>query len=140
MRGCICVDMEEVMNDSQAYQLGYFVGLMIGSIGIGTICGLLPFFVARARNRGGLAVPPLITCMACGFVGGIIFAGPAMLIFTFIVSMLKNLDPFADPDDPMRHEAPRFATDVYTLPPNTRTLDRTPGSTDQPRQQRPSTE
>ena len=124
MRGCVCADVEEVMNDSQAYQLGYFIGLMVGSIGIGTICGLLPFFVSKSRHRPGLAVGALLTCMACGFLGGIILAGPVMLIFTVIASMVKNLDPFADPDDPMRHESPRFATDVYTLPPNTQALDK----------------
>jgi hypothetical protein len=134
MRGCVCADVEEVMNDAQAYQMGYFVGLLIGSIGIGAICGLLPFFVAKSRNRSGFGVAALLTCMVCGFLGGIIFAGPAMIVFTFIVSMVKNLDPFADPDDPMRHEPPRFATDVYTLPPNTRTLDGSARSSDQARQ------
>ena len=52
----------------------FLAGLIVGPVLVGAICGLLPWAIANARKRTELAKVALISCIAGGFVFGLVVA------------------------------------------------------------------
>jgi hypothetical protein len=77
------------------------VGLLMGALAAGFLCGLLPLALASSRRRHGLGVGALVTCVVAGVLGGQILAGPVALAFTMLVLALGKA-PSAAPLDPWR--------------------------------------
>ena len=67
------------------------VAIIAGGIA-GTVCGLLPFFLARSRGRNGLGVGALVACILSGFVLGLIAAVPMAVIFTVIIVAMGHAE------------------------------------------------
>ncbi len=62
--------------------IGRMIGYIVGSLSIGALLGLIPFFVGRKRGVDGLAAAALICCAAGNIAGlGIIIA----IIFLIII-------------------------------------------------------
>lgn len=72
-------------------KIGFLVGALFGGLVAGAVCGLLPFFLAKSRNRVPLGTAALITCGVCGVILGLILALPVALIFTVIIVILGPL-------------------------------------------------
>ncbi|HLW68202.1 MAG TPA: hypothetical protein VKS79_22990 [Gemmataceae bacterium] len=58
----------------------FMVGLLVGALVAGALCGLLPLSIALARKRVDLAIGSMFACIVCGFCGGLLIAGPAAVI------------------------------------------------------------
>lgn len=67
------------MAESAGFMIGYFVG----SIAIGALLGLIPFFLGRKRGHEGLGIAGLI----CSIVGNLIFSGSS-IIFVIVFSII----------------------------------------------------
>ncbi|HWE94165.1 MAG TPA: hypothetical protein VG269_09395 [Tepidisphaeraceae bacterium] len=63
----------------------YLVGVVFGGLVAGALCGLLPFFLAKNRNRMPLGVAAITTCAVCGLILGLLLALPVALVFTVII-------------------------------------------------------
>ncbi|HEY2584902.1 MAG TPA: hypothetical protein VGI81_03945 [Tepidisphaeraceae bacterium] len=63
----------------------FWIGVLFGGMAVGTICGLLPFFLARKRRRDSLAVAALVSCVLSGLILGVILALPVALVFTVVI-------------------------------------------------------
>lgn len=58
----------------------------------GITAGLIPFFIARSRQKMGLAWGGFVGCFALGALGGALLAAPACLIFS-VVALMKPAAP-----------------------------------------------
>ncbi|HUL00268.1 MAG TPA: DnaJ domain-containing protein [Nitrospirota bacterium] len=61
----------------------YFFPILFGS-GVGAICGLLPFFIAK-RRRSNLQSIGIWACIISGIIYGVILALPVAIILTIII-------------------------------------------------------
>src|SRR5687768_10597125 len=73
-------------------QVPFLIGAIIGAIAVGTICGLLPFFLAKSRGRMGMGIAALGCCIVGGFILGILAAGPLMILFAIIVLLVPRAE------------------------------------------------
>jgi hypothetical protein len=96
----------------------YLLGMLAGGLVAGLLCGLLPLLLGRSRGREGLAWGGFATCAAGGFVGGLILAVPAAIVFTVIICCLPSLTQgrrwhpeFDDEDDRYPRRRSRYADD-----------------------------
>jgi len=69
----------------EAKTVGYWVGVVVGGFIMGTLCGLVPFFVGKKRNQMSLAVGGLVACIVSGLILGLILALPVSIVFTTII-------------------------------------------------------
>ena len=81
-----------------AEQTAHLIGILLGALFVGALCGLLPLFVGLKRQKTGLAVAGLISCVIGGFILGIILALPVAIVFTVIILCTK---PPAPPEPPV---------------------------------------
>jgi hypothetical protein len=65
--------------------VGYWVGVVVGGFVMGTLCGLVPFFIGKKRNQMTLAVGGLAACIVGGLILGLILALPLSIAFTVII-------------------------------------------------------
>jgi RsiW-degrading membrane proteinase PrsW (M82 family) len=83
-----------------ANKIGHWVGVVVGGLVIGTLCGLVPFFVGKKRKQMTLAVGGLVACIVSGLILGLILALAVSIIFTVIIV-------FANPKKPEPPPVPR---------------------------------
>ncbi|HVM62212.1 MAG TPA: hypothetical protein VMV72_15225 [Verrucomicrobiae bacterium] len=76
----------------------YWIGVLAGGLVVGTLCGLIPFFVGRKKGQSTLGIAGLIVCMLSGLVLGVILALPASIIFTIVIVFAS---PKAPPPPPL---------------------------------------
>jgi hypothetical protein len=60
---------------------------------VGSVTGLIPFFVAKNRGRIKYALSSLVACTLCGGVVGIIFSLPLSLILMAVAFALQKITP-----------------------------------------------
>ncbi|HEV3145635.1 MAG TPA: hypothetical protein VGZ47_17200 [Gemmataceae bacterium] len=58
----------------------FLIGMVMGALVAGFICGLMPLGIALSRKRVDLAIGSMIVCIFFGFLGGVMFAFPAALV------------------------------------------------------------
>jgi hypothetical protein len=68
----------------------FMVGMIIGALVAGVLCGSLPFAVARSRKRNDLAWISMVVCVVCGLLLGLLLAVPAALVCTGIIMALRR--------------------------------------------------
>jgi hypothetical protein len=66
------------MNNNSSFSFGLFMG----ALAAGFICGLLPRYVGKRKNREGWGNVGLVLCILASLIGGFVFAIPAALICT----------------------------------------------------------
>ena len=84
-------------------QIGYYIGTFIGGLFVGALCGLLPFGLAKWKNRVSLGIGALITCTVCGLILGIMLAGPVAIIFSAVALIMgrkETASPATDSQSP----------------------------------------
>ena len=98
-------------------QVPFLIGAIIGALVVGTLCGLLPFFLARSRGRQGLGIAALVTCIIGGFFAGLIAAVPLMIIFTVIVMAMGHAPGSQQPGFPMESQQSPYGGVPRQYPP-----------------------
>jgi len=81
----------------QPATVGYWVGVFAGGFVVGLLCGLVPFFVGRKKDRASLGVAGLIACVVSGLILGIILALPVAIIFTAVIVVSARKGPELPP-------------------------------------------
>jgi len=66
------------------------IGVIIGALTVGYLCGLLPYNVGKAKGREGWGITGAVLCLVAGFVGGLVFALPAALICTLLIALVPS--------------------------------------------------
>lgn len=82
-------------NKMGAYEMGYFIGLIVGSIGMGIVMGLIPFFIAKKNGRKDLGMIGIVICVFANFLSGIYLSIPACIAYSIamvIVTRKKKQD------------------------------------------------
>jgi hypothetical protein len=67
------------------FDAAFSVGMLIGSLVAGVVCGLLPLAVAAVRGRPDWGIKVLGICVLAGLFGGVLIAGPVALAMTAAV-------------------------------------------------------
>ena len=62
------------------------LGLIVGGLVAGTLCGLIPFFLGKKRGQPTLGIVGLVSCIVGGFLGGVIVALPVAGVFALIIA------------------------------------------------------
>ncbi len=57
---------------------------------VGTLAGMIPYFVGKARGHAKLSKVSLVACAASGALFGVLLAGPLALLFTIITLARKK--------------------------------------------------
>lgn len=79
----------------------YTIGLLIGSLLVGTVCGLAPLITGLIKKRAGLGIVGFISCLVGSFILGIILGLPVAVIFTLIIALKKDSnETFQPPPNP----------------------------------------
>jgi hypothetical protein len=76
------------MDAQQAQQTGYWFGVVFGSLVVGMICGLVPWYFGRRRERPGVGSAGMLACVVMGFLLGLLGAVPTALAFTIVIALL----------------------------------------------------
>jgi hypothetical protein len=63
----------------------FMFGLIMGGLLAGAACGAVPLTVGLKRQRPGLAIGGMITCVIAGLFCGLILAVPASIVFTSMI-------------------------------------------------------
>ena len=63
----------------------HFIGIIIGGLLMGALCGLGPLIAGRRRGFKKHGIAGFFTCVLCGGILGILLAGPVALIWTVIL-------------------------------------------------------
>ena len=72
----------------------YDIGVIIGALFIGAVTGAVPLVLGLKRKKKGLAIGGFCTCLAGGFLGGIIPAAVVCIIFVVLILTLgKKKEP-----------------------------------------------
>jgi hypothetical protein len=64
------------------------IGMMLGAMIVGLLCGLFPLGVAASKNRHLLGIAFFFVAGAAGFVGGVILGAPTSLVLCGIAKVL----------------------------------------------------
>lgn len=70
--------------------VAYRLGAVTGAIMVGALCGCLPYWIARRRNRSKMAIIALGICTLAGFLQGYTLAIPTSLALTVAVVALPR--------------------------------------------------
>ena len=70
--------------------LSYLLGAVLGGLVAGSLCGLVPFSLAKKRGRKGLGIAALITCAASGVILGLLLALPVAASFSVAIIITSN--------------------------------------------------
>jgi hypothetical protein len=76
------------MDEQQAYQTGFWFGLVFMALLAGMICGLLPWFLGRKRGHPGVASAGMVACVVAGFLRGLIAAVPTAIVIAIVIALL----------------------------------------------------
>ena len=101
------------MSEDAAYQMGYTIGVLVGGLAIGALCGILPLVIGLKRNKRSLAIVSMATCIVGGLILGIFLALPVSIVWTVILLSLKapqarsNVQPEAQQQQQVA-EAPAY--------------------------------
>ena len=76
---------------------GRFIGMLVGALLSGDLCGLGPLLAGRSRGRNTEGLVGFIVCIVCGLFLGIILAGPVALIWTIILLTRPKIDNLPPP-------------------------------------------
>jgi hypothetical protein len=101
----------------------FWIGVVIGSLVVGTACGSLPFFLAKSRNRLPLGTAALVSCIVSGAILGLLLALPVAIIFTIIILVMGSQREA--PGFPAIMSAPPPPVDAFPIAPQT---DPAPGT------------
>jgi ABC-type phosphate transport system permease subunit len=63
---------------------------LLGGAVAGTLIGLIPFFIAKKRDRKKLGQIALISCTVSGLALGLLLALPVAVIFSLVIHYDKN--------------------------------------------------
>ena len=90
---------------------------LLGGLSIGGLCGLIPFFVGRKKNRASMGVVGLNACMVSGVFFGVLLALPVAIVFTIVIVFLSRK---ASGPPPILPQAPPSSmnTSWQFMPPN----------------------
>lgn len=66
------------------------IGLILGGLAMGYLCGLIPFFVGKKKGQQDLANTALIVCTISGLGLGILLALPVAIVFTVVIVNKKG--------------------------------------------------
>ncbi len=87
------------MQESNA-QTAQIIGMLVGAILIGIVCGLIPLITGIVRKHFVLGIVGLLSCTIGGFILGIILALPIAVIFTVIIATRKSSGNLSMPPTP----------------------------------------
>lgn len=78
-----------------------WLGLIVGGLLAGTLCGLIPYFFGKKRGQATLGIAGLVSCMVGGLIAGIILALPVAGVFALVIAVRPNPQlPGAPPGAP----------------------------------------
>jgi hypothetical protein len=115
--------MESFLKSRLALHLSFLLFAVLSGI----VCGLLPYTLAKWRNRDGLARAAMTTCIILGVFGGFRLAFPVSVIFVVIALVMGHNEPHTPsymeqpyrhpPIPPQAHIPPRGFATPPPLPP-----------------------
>jgi hypothetical protein len=71
----------------------YKIGVLLGSLAAGAICGLWPLLTGLNRGRPVMGVVGFVTCIPCGFLLGCLLALPVAFVFKLLIGALPEPGP-----------------------------------------------
>ncbi|WP_202708911.1 hypothetical protein [Sporosalibacterium faouarense] len=78
------------MINNTYYRISYGIGLVVGALVVGVLCGLIPLILGVRRKQKGLAITAFILCIIGGMIKGFIAAVIIAIIFTIIIFIRNN--------------------------------------------------
>lgn len=84
--------------NAQPDQTAFMIGVLIGALVVGVVCGLLPLCVGISKKRPVLGGVGFVACIGGGLVLGLLLAAPLALVFTVIIAVMgppQTADAFA---------------------------------------------
>ena len=75
------------------YATGYWIGVLIGAIGVGLVCGLVPLAAGAFTRQMRLGTIGFAACVVGSLILGAILAVPLALIFTVVIVVEWNRKP-----------------------------------------------
>jgi hypothetical protein len=66
------------------------IGMLLGAIIVGVLCGLFPLGIAASKNRPVLGFAFFFVAGAMGFLGGVILGVPSALVLGWIAKLLPH--------------------------------------------------
>jgi len=70
--------------------IAYTFGLIFGSLGMGALCGLAPFFLGKNYNNKNLGMIGFFACVISGFILGALLAIPVAGVFSLIIYLNRE--------------------------------------------------
>jgi hypothetical protein len=77
------------------YTIGYWIGVVIGAMGVGLVCGLIPLVAGAHTQQKRLGTIAFAACIAGSLILGAILAVPLALSFTIVIVVRWNRRPHA---------------------------------------------
>ena len=71
----------------------FAVGVLIGALVVGVLCGLWPLNAGFKKGRPGVGIAGFFACLGAGFVLGILLALPTAIIFRLVIGVLDHPAP-----------------------------------------------
>jgi hypothetical protein len=82
----------------------FMMGILVGALVAGALCGLLPLSIAISRKRVDLAIGSMVACIVCGFCGGLLIAAPAAVILATAIFAFTSR-PREHPEEALNYTA-----------------------------------
>jgi hypothetical protein len=95
------------MEAEQAQQVGFYFGVIFGSLLVGMILGLIPWFYGRHRGMNGVASAGMLACVVGQFLFGLRASLPLAVVFAIAIAVLPAPKKKKRRTDPARNLAPR---------------------------------
>ena len=73
------------------------LGLFLGALIMGVLCGMMPLAVGRKLGRTGEGIAGFALCVVSAFFGGIVVAGPLALVLSLLLVALGAFEGAAAP-------------------------------------------
>ena len=71
--------------EQSSFDIVNFIGVIIGGLVMGAICGLGPLISGTRRGFRSEGITGFIVCIVCGAILGILLAGPVALIWSILL-------------------------------------------------------
>ena len=81
------------MEESAAYQIGFYTGIFVGAFISGAIVGILPLLVARHCGHRTFAFVSWVVCVIASMLMGVFLSIPAAIVLTVAALCLKKERP-----------------------------------------------
>lgn len=83
------------------HQSAYNLGVLIGSLVVGILCGSAPLIFGFIKKRITTGIIGFVCCLIGGLILGIILALPLAIIFSIVINRKKDdTDNFTAPPNP----------------------------------------